>query len=151
MRSGAVVRRDFAAFTEQVIMPIYIAFLEEAFDRGYIVAPASVPKFWDMPAAWAASRWIGSPRGYVDPVKEAQGAGYRLDNLTSTLEIEAAEQGLDFEDLLDQREYEDAELKARGLSRVVSNGAPPPDEKADDGRPGKASGKADDADDEADD
>jgi lambda family phage portal protein len=126
------VRRDFAAFVEQVVMPIYLAFLEEAFDRAYIVAPAGVPKFWDMPAAWAASRWIGSPRGYVDPVKEAQGAGIRLDNLTSTLEIEAAEQGLDFEDLLDQREYEDAELKARGLERVCPTGSPPANAKDED-------------------
>ena len=129
------VRRDFAAFCEQVVLPIYLAFLEEAFDRGYIVAPAGVPKFWDMPGAWAASRWIGSPRGYVDPVKEAQGSAMRLDNLTSTLEIEAAEQGLDFEDLLDQREYEDAELKARGLSRGGATAVPPPDDEEDDKRP----------------
>lgn len=113
------VRRDFAAFVEQVVMPVYLAFLEEAFDRSYIALPAGVPRFWDMPAAWASSRWIGSPRGYVDPVKEAQGSGIRLDNLTSTLEAECAEQGIDFEDLLDQREYEDAELKARGLVRLT--------------------------------
>lgn len=121
------VRRDFAAFVEQVVMPIYLAFLEEAFDRGYITPPPSVPDFWEMPAAWSSSRWIGSPRGYVDPVKEAQGAGVRLDNLTSTLEIEAAEQGLDFEDLLDQRQYEAEELKTRGLSRVSKFGPLPVD------------------------
>lgn len=135
------VRRDFAAFVEQVVMPIYLAFLEEAFDRGYVKAPPGVPDFWEMPAAWAASRWIGSPRGYVDPVKEAQGAGYRLDNLTSTLEIEAAEQGLDFEDLLDQRQYEEDELKRRGLSRVGHNGGPPLDDDEEEGAASK-DGKA---------
>lgn len=123
------VKRDFSAFVEQVVMPIYLAFLEEAFDRRYIAAPAGVPGFWDMPEAWAASRWIGSPRGYVDPVKEAQGAALRLDNLTSTLEAECAEQGLDFEDVLDQLQYEQEELKARGLARVSGKVVPaPPDD-----------------------
>lgn len=126
------VRRDFAAFVEQVVTPIYLAFLEEAFDRGYLVAPKGCPSFLDMPAAWAASRWIGSPRGYVDPVKEAQGASMRLDNMTSTLEAECAEQGLDFEDVLDQRQYEDEELRRRGLARIGHNGGPPLAEEADD-------------------
>jgi capsid protein len=85
-----------------------------------------------MPAAWAASRWIGSPRGYVDPVKEAQGASMRLDNMTSTLEAECAEQGLDFEDVLDQRQYEDEELRRRGLARIGHNGGPPLSDEADD-------------------
>jgi lambda family phage portal protein len=116
------VKRDFAAFVEQVVMPIYLAFLEEAFDRGYVVAPSICPSFWENPGAWAASRWIGSPRGYVDAVKEAQGAAARLDNLTSTLEAECAEQGLDFEDVLDQRQYEDEEMRSRGLHRVTPKG-----------------------------
>ncbi len=126
------VKREFAAFVEQVVMPIYLAFLEEAFDRGYIVPPKGCPSFWDMPAAWASCRWIGSPRGYVDPVKEAQGASMRLDNLTSTLEAECAEQGLDLEDVLDQRQYEDEELRLRGLARIGHNGGPPLAEPADD-------------------
>ncbi len=121
------VKTEFAAFCEQVIMPVYMAFLEEAFDRGYIVPPAGCPSFWDMPEAWAACRWIGSPRGYVDPVKEAQGQAIRLDNLTSTLEVECAEQGVDFEELLDQRQYEDEELRARGLARIGHNAGPPND------------------------
>lgn len=68
-------------------------------------------------------------------MKEAQGAAMRLDNLTSTLEAECAEQGLDFEDVLDQLEYEREELEARGLSRASRTGGPPPSEPDDDGRP----------------
>lgn len=137
------VRREFAQFCEQVIMPVYCAFLEEAFDRGYIVPPKGVPSFWDLPEAWCAARWIGSPRGYVDPVKEAQGAAIRLDNLTSTLESECAEQGLDFEDVLDQLEYEREELSRRGLQRasvaaaLAGSEADKADEKDDDEKPTK--------------
>lgn len=138
------VRREFAAFVEQVVMPVYLGFLEEAFERGYIVAPQRCPSFWEMPEAWAASRWIGSPRGYVDPVKEAQGAALRLDNLTSTLEAECAEQGLDFEDVLDQRQYEDEELARRGLARIRPTGSPPAGEAAEEDRPASDKKRAND-------
>ena len=138
------VRREFAAFVEQVVMPVYIALLEEAFDRRYIRVPAGIPGFWDMPGAWASSRWIGSPRGYVDPVKEAQGSSMRLDNLTSTLEAECAEQGLDLEDVLDQAQYEEAELKRRGLARVTAGAkvTEPADEDEPKPEPGRSGSRA---------
>lgn len=132
------VRREFAQFCEQVVAPVYVAFLEEAFDRGYVVAPKGCPSFWDMPEAWCGARWIGSPRGYVDPVKEAQGQALRLDNLTSTLEAECAEQGLDLEDVFDQLVYERDELERRGLSRASVAAAlagQRADDKADDETP----------------
>lgn len=132
------VRRNFAAFVEQVVMPIYLAFLEEAVERGYVVLPKGAPEFWDMPAAYVASRWIGAPRGYVDPVKEAQAANMRIDGRFSTLEAENAEQGLDWEETLDQAEYEEAELKRRGLVRVTRDLKPEPaDAAAADERPGE--------------
>ncbi|MFC2252486.1 phage portal protein [Labrys portucalensis] len=111
------VRRDFAAFVEQVVTPIYLCFLEEAFDR-YIPIPRGAPEFWDMPAAWAACRWIGPPRGYVDPVKEAQAASLRIDGLTSTLEAENAEQGLDWEETIEQQAYEQQVMAEKGVRRV---------------------------------
>ena len=42
----------------------------------------------------------------------------RMVNLTSTLEAECAEQGVDHLDVLDQLEREKKELEARGLSRA---------------------------------
>lgn len=115
------IRSLFAVFVEQVAMPIYYAQVEEAFDRGYIKVPVGAPDFWDMPAAYLACRWIGPGRGYVDPVKEAQASTLRMNSLTSTLEKENADQGLDWEETLDQAQIEEEELKARGLTRIVSS------------------------------
>ena len=75
-------------------------------------------------AAWTAARWIGPGRGYIDPVKEAQASAMRMDNLTSTMEMEAADQGLDHIDLLDQAEREQMEMRARGLTRRSAAGKP---------------------------
>ena len=105
---------------EQVQTPIYFGVMEEAFDRGYIVPPKGAPDFWDAPGAYLAARWIGPGRGYVDPVKEAEGAATRIGNLTSTQEIECAQQGLDWEEVLDQAALEKRELEARGLVRTIS-------------------------------
>ena len=110
-------RRLQAVFAEQFMQPIYLAFLEEAFDRGFVAAPEGAPDFWDMPEAWSACRWIGPGRGYIDPVKEAQAAALRMESLTSNLEIELADQGIDFDDQMDQLEFENEELALHKLQR----------------------------------
>jgi lambda family phage portal protein len=112
------IRRLFAVFVDQVVTPVYLAWLEEAFDRGFITAPAGAPSFWDLPGAWAQARWIGPGRGYVDPVKEAEAASMRIDGLMSTLEAENAEQGLDWEETVEQIAFENEQLAARGITRT---------------------------------
>jgi lambda family phage portal protein len=114
----------FAIHTEQINDPIYYAVTEESFDRGYIEPPrvgkGFAPDFWEVPGAYLNSRWIGPGRGYVDQVKEAEGANIRMGSLTSTLERETGEQGEDLDEVLDQALWEAEELAARGLSRTVS-------------------------------
>lgn len=110
----------FAVFVEQTVQPVYYAFVEEAFDKGFITAPVGAPSFYDAPAAYLSARWIGPGRGYVDPVKEAEAASLRMSILTSTLEKECADAGLDWEETLDQIADEESELQARGLRRVVT-------------------------------
>jgi lambda family phage portal protein len=112
------IKRLQAVFAEQYVQPIYFAFLEEAFDKGYVVAPAGAPDFWDMPEAYVAARWIGPGRGYVDPVKEAEAAALRMESLTSNLEIENAEQGLDWEENIEQIAFENDVLAEQGLTRM---------------------------------
>ncbi|MBR0871190.1 phage portal protein [Bradyrhizobium tropiciagri] len=113
----------FAVFVDQVVAPIHYAQLEEAFDRGYIKPPPGAPDFWDMPGAYLRARWIGPGRGYVDPVKEAQGASLRMGNMTSTLEDECADLGRDLEDTLDQIADEEEMLADRRLTRTLSAGS----------------------------
>lgn len=55
-------------------------------------------------------------RGWVDPVKEAQACQIRMDIRLSTLEAECAGQGLDWEEVLEQRVREKAKLAELGLT-----------------------------------
>jgi lambda family phage portal protein len=140
------VQRKLAVFTEQAVAPVFYAVIEEAFDKGYIVPPKGAPDFWSAPGAYLSARWIGPARGYVDPVKEAQGATIRMGSFVTTLEKEAADQGFDYEDTLLQIANEEDMIKSFGLTRTMAspgriandpndsdgNAAPsaPPEEKA---------------------
>lgn len=110
----------FDAFVSQAVIPLWYGVVEEAFDKGFIAPPKSAPDFHDAPGAYLSARWIGPPRGYVDPVKEAEAASVRMSTMISTLEKECAEQGLDWEETLDQIAHEEEELKARGLVRNIA-------------------------------
>ena len=104
----------------------------------YIKPPAGAPDFWDMPGAYLRARWIGPGRGYVDPVKEAQGAGLRISAMISTLEDENADLGRDLTDTLDQQADEEEMLKERGLTRTLSAGSgllPDPSDAGNDAAP----------------
>jgi lambda family phage portal protein len=102
------------------LQPVYELWLEEAVNRGFVAAPG----FYEQRAAYCDSQWIGSAKGYVDPVREAQAAEDRMRVGVSTLEREAAEQGADWEEILEQRAYElqrmrelDIPLSAVGSAR----------------------------------
>lgn len=106
-------RRDFAL---SYATPIYAGFLWEAMEAGRLPLPAGAPAFEDARAGYAAAKWIGPGRGWIDPVKEREGAVLGMESGLSTLEDEAAENGGgDWEENLDQRALEVAAFKARGL------------------------------------
>jgi len=112
------IERLSAQFVEQVVTPLHLAWADEAFERGFLKAPPGAPEFWDAPHAYLRGRWIGPGRGYVDPVKEMQAAALRMEGLTSTLRDECAEQGKDWEEVLDQIAFEEKALAERGLTRL---------------------------------
>lgn len=91
--------------------PVYTIWLEEAVNTGVVEAP----DFYENQAAWCRARWIGAGRGWVDPLKEAQASRLRMDSMVSTLERECAEQGEDWEEVLEQRAAEQAKMKELGL------------------------------------
>nr|WP_024340994.1 phage portal protein [Bradyrhizobium japonicum] len=97
-------RRD--EFTTNWAAPIRCCVMEEmhAFDE--LPLPAGAPDFIECRTAYSRARWLGAPRGWIDPTSEAQAAILRMDGALSTLEDEAASQGLDFEEVLEQRRYE---------------------------------------------
>jgi len=114
--------------TDNWLQPVYELWLEEAVNRGSVAAPG----FYDKRAAYCDSQWIGSAKGFVDPVREAQAAEDRMRIGISTLEREAAEQGSDWEELLEQRAVElkmmrdlDIPLSAVGAAKNAGDVLPP--------------------------
>lgn len=104
----------------------YRGWLEEVFDKRLLTIPANdngsaLPSFDDMPDAWSACDWIGTGKGYVDPVKEVQAAGMRIALGLSTLEIECAEQGHDWKTLIEQRAKELRFMLDQGLPQSAIN------------------------------
>jgi lambda family phage portal protein len=93
--------------------PIYQLWLEEAAWRGRIGVTHA--DYLANRYAYARCRWVFAGRGWVDPVKEATAAKIRKDEYFSTLEDECAEQGLDWEDVLEQRARELARMRELGL------------------------------------
>lgn len=90
---------------------VYELWLEEAINLGLVDAP----DFYENRAAYCRSRWIGAGRGWVDPVKEANAALIRMQAGLSTLEAECAEQGADWEEVLQQQARENALRRELGL------------------------------------
>lgn len=106
--------------------PVYELWLEEMVNKGLVEAP----NFYEERAAYCSAKWIGAGRGWVDPVKEAQAAEMRLAANISTLEYECAEQGQDWEEVLEQRAREQQRMRALGLEShsVILHAAAPVDE-----------------------
>jgi len=90
---------------------VYELWLEEAVNAGLVDAP----EYYENRYAYARAKWIGPGRGWIDPVKEAQAAQLRMEAGISTLEDECAEQGLDWEEVLEQRARERTRMEELGL------------------------------------
>ena len=114
-----------AILETQIVRPYYVAFLEEAFDRGYLTIPDGAPDYYDAIDAYAEAKWIGPGRGYVDPTKEIDAAAARIEAGISTLEDECADQGKDWEEVLDQRARELERMRELGLSEADLSASEP--------------------------
>lgn len=97
------------------LRPIYELWLEEAINAGHVEAPG----YYDNRYSYSRCKFIFGGKGWVDPVKEAQAAVLRMAAGLSTLERECAEQGDDFEEVLDQQAIEKAMRQERGLSTAT--------------------------------
>jgi lambda family phage portal protein len=91
--------------------PVYELWLEEAISIGLVDAP----DYYKSPGFYQKAKWLGPGRGWVDPVKEAQAAQIRIENGFSTMEAECAEQGLDWQEQIEQRAVEIGRMKELGI------------------------------------
>jgi len=125
------------------LQPIYELWMEEAIALGRVLAPG----FYSNKYAWLKSRWVFAGRGWVDPVKEATAAKLRLETGLSTLEMECAEQGLDWEDVLEQQARERSRRQKLGLPEpgATASTAPPPEPDDDEAPAGQNSQEPADA------
>lgn len=98
--------------TDYWLKPIYELWLEEAVNAGEIDAPG----YYENQYAYNRCRFIFGGKGWVDPVKEAQAAVLRMNAGLSTMEAECAEQGLDYEEVMDQQAVEKRMKEERGLN-----------------------------------
>lgn len=95
---------------------IRIAWIEECFDVDELPLPAGAPEFIEFRAAYAACKWIGPGRGWVDPIAEKEGAVVGIEAGLSTLEYEAGENsGDDWEEIAHQRKREIEKYEELGL------------------------------------
>jgi lambda family phage portal protein len=96
--------------------PIWCAHMEEQFEVDNLPLPNGAPDFIECRTAYAAAKWMGPGRGWIDIVKERQGAVLGMDSGLSTLEQECADNsGEDWEENLDQRKRELEAYLERGL------------------------------------
>lgn len=110
---------DREGFAQNFIRHMYVLWLEEAIDKQTVLLPPGAPGFYAAKAAYSNCRVLGPPRGWIDPLKEAQAAAARQAAGITTLEQECAEQGLDYEEVMDQQALENRKRSELGL--VQSN------------------------------
>lgn len=116
LEAWKTLSRRRGTFEKRLPNQVYGAWLEDALAsrlRGLL--PRNAPFFPEWRTAYARCRWLGPARGWVDPVKERQGAVLGLDAGFSTLERECAEQGLSYKEVIAQRGVEVKMMKAQGL------------------------------------
>jgi len=119
LESWKTLSRRSTDFKVGTATPVYASWLQEAMERGDLddVMPnGPTPDFIEAATAYSRCDWLGVARGWVDPVKEKQGAVLGMDAGLSTLKRECAEQGLDWEEVLAQRGVEVQAFKDAGLA-----------------------------------
>jgi lambda family phage portal protein len=116
-------RVDFAT---GFLDPIRSAWLEECMDVEVLPLPSGVvPEFIECRGAYGRCRWMGPGKGVIDSVAERQGSILALNGGLSTLEDECAEQGLEWEEVVQQRRYEQEMFAEAGLPPPPWLGAMP--------------------------
>nr|WP_318289773.1 phage portal protein [Paraburkholderia sp. BL8N3] len=125
LESWKTLTRRSTEYKTGTATPMYSCWLHEAFERGDLddVLPRGAPDYREMATAYSRCDWLGVARGWVDPVKEKQGAILGLDGGLSTLKRECAEQGLDWEEVIAQRAIEVKLFKEHGLELPDWSGA----------------------------
>ena len=115
LESWKTLMRRTHEFKIGTATPMYSCVLHEMMENGDLPLPNNAPDFLEARTAYSKCEWLGVARGWVDPVKEKQGAVLGMDAGMSTLQRECAEQGLDYEEVVEQRAREVLMFREKGL------------------------------------
>lgn len=142
--SWRLVTVDRILFTQHVPLQCFAGFLEELWVRGDEIGfdwPASFPDFYDNVEAYCQADFRGPGMGWVDPEKDVNAAGKRVDQALTSPTRESAMQGEDFRDTIDQIARDRAYAKRKGVPlpgtpeyiKATTPVPPPPDPAAGEG------------------
>jgi lambda family phage portal protein len=117
LESWKTLTRRSTEYKTGTATPYYACWLQEVMESGELddILPRGAPDYIEAATAYSRCDWLGVGRGWVDPVKEKQGAILGLDGCFSTLKRECAEQGLDWEEVIAQRALEIKLFKENNL------------------------------------
>lgn len=100
---------------DQLVQPLYVAWLEEAIDSGRVELPAGAPDFWESVDLYTRTRWIAPGKGYIDAPKEIQAEAMEVENLFNTATDICASNGRDIREVLEERRRELELMQELGL------------------------------------
>lgn len=107
-------RRKFIAAKQASLM--FACWFEEAIARRIITLPRSARySFYEARNSWTYSLWIGAGRMPIDGLKEVQESSMRITTGLSTYQNELALQGLDYEEIFEQQQFELEQRRKLGL------------------------------------
>jgi lambda family phage portal protein len=109
---------DRHLFTQSFCTPLFAAWLEEAVARDMVEIPGGKAMFYVFRDALTQCEWMGPGRGIIDRKKEAEGSAIDRAGGVSNLEIDCAEQGRDWEEVVWQEKREMEQRRAYGLPIV---------------------------------
>lgn len=110
-------------FTSHTATNVYVALMEEWIAFGDIVLPPGAPDFYENVTAYCQCEWRGPGMGWVDPVKDAQGAGMRMSAGLTSPQREAASQGEDWRDTIDDIAEAKDYAEEQGVDLVWGSGS----------------------------
>jgi len=113
-----IVLRRRKRIAAPIYQAVYESWLDEEIGEGRIPLKGGYRAFLANRHALTWAEWQGPPKPTADDKKAAEAQTERLQNGTSTLEIECAENGLDVNDVIAQRTRELKMLQEAGLPNV---------------------------------
>ena len=103
--------------SEKGAIVIFRLWLDEAISRGEVVLPKANQDYWNNRNAWSRCTFIGAGRGQIDDMKAAKANEIKLRTGETTLQQVAAENGQDYQEIIEQSARE-LKMRVDALERA---------------------------------